>query len=464
MYGINVGLEIGKRALLSQQFSLNVTGHNIANVNTPGFTRQQAMLSSTNPLRSAQGNFGTGVEVVDIRRLRTQFLDEQFRQESESAGRWQMLSQGWGQIERIFAEPSDTGFSSILDEFWNSWQDLATNPDSQAARVAVKEQANILINALHQSTDQLNDFKRSMDDDIQKTVGYINNIGNQLAALNDSIKTAELSGHIANDLRDRRDYLIDELSKYVNIQAFEQSSGNYTVMIGAIALVDGNEVSELEAISTEKGANIISEIKFAASGVEPNINNGQLAGMIEIRDTLIDQQQQELDQLALALVAKVNKFHRGGYGLDGDTGRDFFNSGTTGAADIELDDLIIQNEGYIASSLNGEIGDNSNALRIAGIRYKRMMGGSAATIGDFYNAIIGTIGVRTKEAQNISENQESLVFHIENNRQALEGVSLDEEMTNMIKYEHAYEAAARVITAMDEALNTIINGMGLVGR
>ncbi len=464
MYGINVGLEIGKRALLSQQFSLNVTGHNIANVNTPGFTRQQAMLSATNPLWSAEGSFGTGVEVTDIRRLRTQFLDDQFRQESESAGRWQMLSQGWGQIERIFAEPSDTGFSSVLDEFWNSWQDLATNPDSQAARVSVKEQANILINALHQSTDQLNDFRRSLDDDIQKTVGYVNNIANQLAALNDSINTAELSGHVANDLRDRRDYLIDELSSYANIQAFEQSSGNYTVMIGSIALVDGNEVSELQAVSTEKGANVISEIQFVASGVKPDIESGQLAGLIETRDTLIDQRQQELDELALALVEKVNQYHREGYGLDGKTGRDFFDSGTTGAADIQLDDSIIQNDGYVASSLNGEIGDNSNALRIAGIRNERIMRGNAATIGDFYNAMIGTIGVRTKEAQNISDNQESLVFNIENNRQAIEGVSLDEEMTNMIKYEHAYEAAARVITAMDEALNTIINGMGLVGR
>ncbi|MCP4581888.1 MAG: flagellar hook-associated protein FlgK [candidate division Zixibacteria bacterium] len=464
MYGINVGLEIGKRALLSQQFSLNVTGHNIANVNTPGYTRQQAMMQSTLPMRSAQGDFGTGVEVVEIRRLRTRFLDEQYRQESESLGRWATLAQGWGQVERIYTEPSDTGFSSILDNFWNSWQDLATNPDSQAARVAVKEQGSLVVNAMHHFTEQLRDFQRSIDEDIQTSVTYVNNVANQIAALNDSIASAELTGHIANDLRDRRDYLVDELATFVNVEATEESNGNFAVRIGGMALVDGNTVSELETVVQEQGINVVSEVKFVNSNAKPEIINGSLSALIETRDEVISGRQQELDELALAIVEQVNQYHSEGYGMDGNTGRNFFDAGTTGAADIELDDLIEQNEGFIASSLNGEIGDNSNALRIAGLRGKRTMNSKSATFGDFYNSMIGTIGVRTREAQNLAENQASLVFHIENNRQALEGVSLDEEMTNMIKFEHAYEAAARVITAMDEALNTIINGMGLVGR
>lgn len=464
MYGINVGLEIGKRALLSQQYSLNITGHNIANVNTPGFTRQQSLMASTIPLTSAQGSFGTGVEVTGIRRLRSIFMDTQYREESQTLGKWQSLSQGWGQIERIYTEPSDTGFGDVMDNFWNSWQDLAASPESEAARVAVKEQTNLMIDALHQFSDQLRDFQESVDSDIKKSVEYINNIGQQIGSLNDSIATAELTGHAANDLRDRRDYLVDELSQYVNTQAIEQDNGTYRVLIGSMALVDGNQVTTLKTASTEEGAYIVSNIKFSGSSATPEITNGQLAGLLQMRDEVIPDRQKELDDMAMGLVRKVNEYHRQGYGADGETGRNFFDPSTTGAADIRLDDSIQGNDSYIAASLNGEIGDNSNALQIASLRNELVMENEGATFGDYYGGVIGKIGVKTRESNNISTNQESLVFHIENSRQAIEGVSLDEEMTNMIKYEHAYEAAARVITAMDEALNTVINGMGLVGR
>jgi flagellar hook-associated protein 1 FlgK len=464
MYGINVGLEIGKRALLAQQFSLNVTGHNIANVNTPGFARQQAVLSSTLPLLSAQGSFGTGVDVTNIRRLKSVFLDQQYRDESQTLGKWQSLSQSWGQVERIYTEPSDTGFSATLDNFWNSWQDLAADPESEAARVAVKEQASLVINSLHQFSNQLSDFRQSLDDDIVKTMDTINGIANQLAGLNESIASAELTGQPANDLRDRRDYLIDQLSSYVNVNTIEGNNGQFRVYIGSMALVDGNQTNLLTTDVTEQGTTVVHNLKFVGSSATPEITNGQLAGLIQARDEVVGDRQKELDQLALALVDKVNEYHRQGYGSDGETGHNFFDADTTGAADIKLDDLIDQNDSFVAASLNGEIGDNSNALRIAGLRGELIMNGKTATFGDYYNSVVGIVGVRTSEAENMSTNQETLVYHIEDSRQSIEGVSLDEEMTNMVKYQHAYEAAARVITAMDEALNTIINGMGIVGR
>ena len=225
MYGINVGLEIGRRALLAQQYSLNTTGHNIANVNTPGFTRQQVMMVSALPFSNMEGNFGTGVKVVSVRRLRTHFLDEQYRQETQRMARWQTMSDSWSQVERIFVEPSETGFSTLLDDFWNSWQDLSINPESLAARTSVKEQANLLVNAFHQFSDQLSEFQQSIDDDIVKSVVYINNLAHQVASLNETISTAELTGQPANDLRDRRDLLIDELSEYVNVDIIEQPTG-----------------------------------------------------------------------------------------------------------------------------------------------------------------------------------------------------------------------------------------------
>jgi flagellar hook-associated protein 1 FlgK len=463
MYGINVGLEIGRRALLAQQYSLNTTGHNIANVNTPGFTRQQVMMVTTLPFSRPDGNLGTGVKVETVRRIRSYFLDDQYRQESQRLARWQTLSQSWGQVENIFIEPSDTGFSALLDEFWNSWQDLANNPDSTAARSSVREQAKLLVNSFHHFHNQLVEFQTSLDDDIQKCVDYINNVGHQLAALNEEIATAELTGQPANDLRDRRDLLIDELSEYINVDIMEQPSGTYTVLLGGMALVDGTSVLELTTDINTEGSATVHNVMFATSTAKPEIVNGKLAGFIEARDEIVAVRLEELDELALAFVQKINAVHSEGYTINGVTGVNFFDSNTTGAQDIELDELILNDERYIAVSTNGELGDNSNALRITALRHELFLKNGTSTFGDYYSAMVGTIGIRSKEAQNMAENQEALVFHISDNRQALEGVSLDEELTNMIKYEHAYAAAARVITAMDEALYTVIHNMGAAG-
>jgi flagellar hook-associated protein 1 FlgK len=464
MYGINIGFEIGKRALLAQQYSLNLTGHNIANVNTPGFTRQQAILSSSQPFNTANGNYGTGVDVVDVRHLRSIFLDEQYRQETQNLGKWQALSGSWNQIETIYMEPSDTGFSNVLDNFWNSWSDLAASPDDQAARVAVREQATLLTNAFHHFSSQLSDYQKSLDDDIGKRISQINQIGKQIAQLNQSIASTELNGNMANDLRDARDLLVDQLSQYVNVQVIEQPTGAASVLIGSMQFVDGNSVYELETTVEGSGANVLHKVQFKDSKIEPDIRSGELTGLLDIRDNIVPDRVKELDEMAVALVKNLNAIHQQGTGLDGEIGRNFFDSTVTGAADINIDDSILEDVSHIATSRNGEVGDNSIALQIAALRSNLVMSGGTATFGDYYNAIVGIVGIRAKEASNTAQNQQTLVNHIDENRQSLEGVSLDEEMTNMLKFQHAYEAAARVITTMDEALNTVINNMGLVGR
>jgi flagellar hook-associated protein 1 len=464
MYGINIGFEIGRRALMAQQYSLNLTGHNIANVNTPGFTRQQAVLSSSQPFNTANGIFGTGVDVVDVRHLRSVFLDDQFRQETQNLGKWQTLSGSWSQIETIYMEPSDTGFSTVLDNFWNSWNDLAASPDDQAARVAVREQATLLTNAFHHFSTQLTDYQKSLDDDISKRITQINQIGKQIAELNSAIASTELNGSKANDLRDSRDLLVDELSQYVNVQVIEQPTGAASVLIGSMQFVDSSNVHELETVVKGSGANVLHSVQFKDSKIVPDIESGELSALVEIRDSIVPARIKELDEMAVSIAKSLNAVHQRGTGLDGVSGRNFFDATVTGAADINLDETILDNVSHIATSASGEVGDNAIALEIAGLRSNLTMNGGTATFGDYYNAIVGIVGVRAKEAEDSAANQQTLLNHIDENRQSLEGVSLDEETTNMLKYQHAYEAAARVITTMDEALNTVINGMGLVGR
>lgn len=460
MYGANVGLEIGKRALLAQQLSLNITGHNIANVNTPGYTRQQAILSSNQPLTMPFGSVGTGVDISNIRRIRSLFLDQQMRGETQKLGKWSFLSQSWSQVESIFSEPEDTGFSAVLDQFWNSWQDLANNPQSEAARISVREQGLLLVNSFHHISSQLSDLKTSLDDDITKVTEEVNSIAAQIASVNQSISTSELSGNAANDLRDRRDYLIDQLSEYVDVGVEEQPGGSMTVYLGSMAIVEGNAHVDLVTKVVPQDNSYVHKVQFKGTGIDLQHAGGQLEGLIEMRDKNVAGKQEELDTLARELVRTINDVHRAGYGARGSTGANFFDATTTGAADIELDTLITKDVNYIAAGVTSEAGDNANALNIAALRNSLTVNGNQATFNDYYNSVIGEIGIKTKEADALMINQQALVTQIDNSRQSLEGVSLDEEMANMIQQQHAYSAAAKVITAMDEALDTIINRMG----
>jgi flagellar hook-associated protein 1 FlgK len=444
---------------MAQQLSLNLTGHNIANVNTPGFSRQNAIMESNIPMVLPFGSLGTGVDIGDIRRIRSLFLDQQFRSESHKLGKWRFLNQTWSQVESIYNEPEDTGLSALLDSFWNSWQDLANNPESESARVAVREQASLLVNSFHHLSTRLRDLRESLDADINTMVLQVNNTAVQIADLNQSIISAELTGNTANDLRDRRDYLVDQLSQSVNVGVLEQSNGSYTVLLGGMALVDGSSSLQIATETQSGGTSVTTRIFFQGTGIEIEHSGGELEGILEARDTIVVERQAEMDLLATELVAAVNEIHRAGYGLGGETGIDFFDPNTTGAADIAINPLILQDVNYIAASLNGEIGDNSNALDMASLREALKLKDGQVTFNEYYASVIGKIGIRSQEAQNLEQNQMALMFQIENARQSTSGVSLDEEMANMIRYQHAFEAAARVISAMDSALDTIINRM-----
>ncbi|MCJ7508691.1 MAG: flagellar hook-associated protein FlgK, partial [candidate division Zixibacteria bacterium] len=325
MYGILSGFEIGKRALLSQQFGLNVTGHNIANVNTPGFSRQRAIMNTTYPQLSIKGALGTGVDVTKVSRYRDIFYDSQYRQENQNLGQWSALQRTFEQLETVFNEPSDQGLSTLMDNFWNAWQDLSTNPESQAARSTLKEKSLVLVNAFHQQYKLLKDLEQNINDDITQKVVEVNNYADQIASLNRQIAYAELGGGEANDLRDRRDLLVDELSNIVDVNTVEQSTGSVTVYVGAMALVERDTVNRLSADKSYEEGVMRSKVVWSGNSTTVTFNNGELAGLCQIRDELIPEYVDALNQMAETLVSGVNTVHQQGYALDGTTtGIDFF--------------------------------------------------------------------------------------------------------------------------------------------
>lgn len=464
MSGLFQGLEIGKRALLTHQLSMNVIGHNLANVNTPGYTRQRTVVTSAQPIETANHIIGNGVTAKTIIQVRDLFLTMQYRRENKSLGEWTYREKILAQVETFFAEPHEESLGDALNQFWNGWLDLSNNPESSAARAAVVSQANRMATVFHNLNRQLHEMRATADKDVAARVEEINQVARQIANLNRLVVSEELGSQRANDLRDQRDYLIDNLSRLVDVTVREKANGSATVYISGLAIVENADTFELGTVVNSSGALATHDIVWKNTKTTVKITGGELRGLLDTRDSILPGYLDRLDELAETVVREVNAVHRAGVGLDGTTGLDFFNGSFTSAATIRVGQNIMDDPTLIAASQSGEPGDNANALAIADIRNQMTMSYGTASITEYYQGMIGKIGVDSHEAKTFKGNYEVLIQQIENSRQSVQGVSLDEEMAGMVRMEHAYNAAARVITFIDEALETLIQGMGVVGR
>ncbi|MBD3257653.1 flagellar hook-associated protein FlgK [candidate division GN15 bacterium] len=468
MPGLTAGLEIGKRALLSHQVWMQTIGHNIANVNTPGYTRQRVRISPANPEFSIHGPIGAGVQVDQLYHVRDLFLGSQYREAQKELGEWSFKDKALRQIEQTFNEPQDESLNDALNDFWNKWNELAQHPDNTGNRNFVVSSAKQLVRGFHTLAQALTDQRDAVDRDMTNMVAEVNRITNEIAELNYQIKHQELGSDQAMDLRDMRDQLTDELSSLIDVNVIEKPNGASIVSMGQMILVDGSDSFAIEAKGEVDRGVVTHRIVWAGSDVELKNLKGQLAGLIETRDKIIPSYLEELNTMARSLVEQVNGIHESGFGLNGSTGVAFFDPGFTDAINIRLNTEIEANINNIAASGTNDpdsiYGNGDIAAAIFDLRGSAVMEGGTTTINDFYSSLIGKIGVETREANSFNANYELLRTQIDNQRQSVQGVSLDEEMANLVKYQHAYDAAARVITTMDQSLDTIISRMGIVGR
>lgn len=459
-----LGLDIAYRALQASQQALQTASHNIANANTPGFSRQEALLASSRPYTVptlggylSAGQVGTGVIVTAMRRFRDAFLDLQIRQETQTLKMTTTQRDTLRQIEMVLPEPSDSGLSKLLDRFWNSWADLSNEPQSPAFRAGVRQEAANLCAALNSANQQLRDLLSNQDTQIAIKVQEVNNIAEQIAALNAEIQKVQLAGNQPNDLRDERDLLLDKLAGLVNITYRESEAGAVSVFIGGTPLVFDFKANSLAAAPG-------GEIRWSsdppgASTLE--VHSGELGGILRSRNAVLSKIS-EMDQLANAIKDAVNTIHRQGIGLNGSTGLDFFVG--DGAGSISLSDEVLASiENIAAAGAADSPGDGSKAAEISALRSTALADLGNVTAGDFYSALITQLGTDTKGADDASRNQEALVQHLERQRESLSGVSLDEEAANLVRFERAYQAAARVMTTVDEMLDRLINGTGRTG-
>lgn len=471
------GLETSLRALHAQQAALQTTGQNVANANTAGYTRQRANLQATSPYPSGgmnspqiAGTIGTGVEASSIERIRDQYLDAQYRSGEAQVGYADMESSILKTVEAIMNDQEGTGLSGAMDEFWSSLQDLSINPNDEGIKTVVREKAVSLTDTFHYLNSALTTAQKDLQAEVDGAKDDINSIAAQIADLNQKIGELEPSGYLPNDLYDQRDLLVDKLSSYMDIKVECTSSGNganraaagiYTIKVAgnSEALVQGNIANKVETVSN--GSEV--EIQVNGTTVSPT---GSFQSLIHnfgtdqsIYKTTIDQ----LDQLGLTLATEFNNIHGNGYKQDGEKGSDFFMfSSENASSTITLSDDIMKSTDNIAVGADGnKKSDGGNAAKLAELLNPNVENG---TIRSAYSEIIGEIGVKVQNANRLKENSENVRDLLSTKRDSVSSVSLDEEMTNMIKFQHAYNAAARSMTVMDEMLDRIINNMGVVGR
>ena len=437
-----LGLQTALRGILAHQSAIDTVGHNISNANTEGYSRQTAELQTTGALeapgRTVWGqtvDIGTGVEVANYTRIRDSFLDVQYRAQSMQLGYNQASSNSLGQVELGLAEPGDTGLQSQLSKFWSAWSDLANSPDGTATRQALFDQANVVTQTFQQINQQLTAVAGQASAEyasITGPQGQVAQIANEINGLNAAIKSSVSMGGQPNDLLDRRDLLLDQLSKLSQVSTTDNGDGTIDVAFGNITLVSS------------------STVNWPATGFATT--TGQLGALNDVSKTggVVDSYRTALNAAAKALADTVNA----AYNPTSTPGANFF-SYTTGNEAATLA-VAVPGPGALVTSANPSTPNaNDIALAVGALR-----GGAADAA---YSAFVSRIANDVNTSNRQEANAQALVDSVSDRRQSVSGVSLDEEMTNMVRFQRGFQASSRAMSTVDDMLDTLINRTGRVG-
>ncbi|WP_426457807.1 flagellar hook-associated protein FlgK [Bacillus altitudinis] len=501
-----MGLETAKRGITAQRAGLYVTSNNVSNANTDGYSRQRVTFKAENPYPvisvydgKTYGQMGTGVQVGTVERIRDSFLDLQYRDHNNNLSYYATKSDALSQMEGVMNDLTDEGLNRAFDNLWKSLQVLSEskNADTASARTVVKTSAQALVDQFRLLNSSLTTIQKNLKTELDSTAKNVNTLLTQIDEVNKQIATVEPNGYLPNDLYDTRDALIDQLSSLVDIKVSYNPSGGKALEIAegtvnidiigangqsAGTILNGitNEKSELQ-LSYDNTTGLVNSLQFGTTTIAADQLqvNGKVKALVEAYGYMSNGDEKgmypdmlaELDEVAKVFMDTFNDVHKQGYTLNGTSGQDFFdiennndlNKGL--AARIKVSDVILASTDNIAASLNQTQGDGSNATKLANIQNLKLpIGGTTTTIQDYYQNVIAEMGIQAKKNMTLESSSAALVNSANERRMSTSAVSIDEEMTNMIQFQHAYNAAARIMTMQDEVLDKIINGMGVVGR
>ncbi|MTI65741.1 MAG: flagellar hook-associated protein FlgK [Firmicutes bacterium] len=507
MSGLFTTLNTARRGMFAQQAAITTTSHNISNANTKGYSRQRVHLETSLAFNKAGvGQLGTGVDVESIKRVRDGFLDTQIRSEQAVSKEYAAREDVLEQIESIFMEPTDSGLNTMMGRMWNAWQELSKNPENSNAKTIVAEESKAVADTLNHMYTQMDELNNNTVELMEKKAFDAKSILTQVDTLNKQIFNVKIKGEHPNDLLDKRDKLLDELSEITDFEVDKKDHGQIEISLDGekilgtdinkeisiikdvvdkgsgnyeVTLIKGGDSSNPKNVATETidssdlgdlkaGSVVLNDPSWDPTNPTSkkikdlqvlDLENGSLKGYQSVLEET-KEYQKSLDEFAKALATEINNIH------NQDTGEiDFFKKGGDSefnASNIEVNENILEDPTKIiaGAELTSPEGDNTRALDIAELRNDEDIINDTS-FDSYYKDIVAKLGISTQEAKRMTTNQETLLGQLENRKESISGVSIDEEVANLIQFQRSYEANSRVISTLAQMLDTLINRTGL---
>ena len=458
------GLEIALSGLTAQTAAQSVVSNNIANANTPGYTKQVAQMTSTLPYPDPSANaamiagqLGTGVAVTMIDSARDKMLNNQITNNTAQQSSNTALMNGLSELESFFNEPSTPSLVDSLNNFYSALSSLSSNPTDEGVRQNLVNSAQTLTGEFSSMNTNLNNMDTQINGNVASDVSSINSLATQINNINYQIYKAQNMGFTTNDLLDTRQDLMNSLSKLTNFQSTDMGNGYMKIEINGHTLVGQNYTVPLTTVNDPANNNAVMPV-FSDDGSPLVTTGGEINGLMTLRDVNMTQYKGELDSIAQNLMTSVNSLQSSGYALNGaaPTGINFFNG--TDSTNITVNPDIVSDPTQIAAAATASSsGDGSNALAMSDLQNTLSMSGGTQTIGEYYASLVSQVGSDSQSYQNNDQIFTSVANNLQNQWQSESGVSLDEEMTNLIQFQHAYEASSKVMVVQDQMLQTLIN-------
>ncbi len=450
MSSLNASLATALSGLIAEQGALETTTNNVANVNTPGYSREQPVLVSGDPVVIDPLTFGTGVTLRSVESIRDTILESRIQQETQTQGQFSSLASALQQTQVNFT--SNTGdIGTAISNFFDSINQLSTNPADLSLRQGVLTAAGNLAASFNTAANNLTQQRGNLDLSVVQTVGQINRFTQQIAKLNGQIATLQNVGENAGTFIDQRTQLIDQLSSLVDVSVIPSDNTITLTTANGTSLVAGQQSFQLQTQTDSLG---LHDIYAQGVDITSKIVAGQLGGTVQARDQRIPGIQAQLDALAAGLANAVNAVQVGGSDLNGVQGTNLFNppAGVGAAASLSV---AITDPALIAASSDGSAGSNGNAEVMYALRNQAVVAGQSPT--DYYSGVVFNVGNGTANAAAEQSASALVLQQLNDQRSSVSGVSLDQEAANMVRYQQAYSASAQVISTINSMMQTVIN-------
>ncbi len=454
MPGLNSIMDASLSAMFASQAGLATTGHNIANANTPGYSRQQVMVVARRPDIMPYGALGRGVDIQGIRRLQDDFLLKNLRGQNARLSSYSSTDSTLYELENILGSVDNDHIGTSMTNFFNAWGALAQPPINTSLKQDVVTNAISMVNDFHAVSDSLDELDANLESDISNEITNLNSMLDSVADMNKQIMGAETNGQPANDLRDQRDYLITEISKVAQVSVIERDDGSKDIVLAGRTMVARDSVSHFETTYTETDRGYQLTVVTGGQKQKVALSTGKLQGLMDSRDTQVNDVRERLDDVVKQLIQEVNDLHSQGRTALG-SGHAFFTGDSLHT--INVNPALVDNPDLVAMGRSGEDGDAELAQEIADLAQMGAGGPGTRSVMDNYRSLLTDVASKRASYEMMVENQQNVVDSLETRMASVAGVSLDEEGANMVKYQNSYNAAAKVISTVQEVFDTILN-------